>query len=190
MKPTVFTPLATICLAIAPAMMPKSCGIWNTHAALSAAGAKGARAICGVLLSAATSSTAVEVGVAVEPMMTSTLSSDTSLRAFLDAAVGSVASYNVIHLLSANALRQQRDGVLFRYAQRCGRTGGGQGHADVDVRQRRCGYAGQGQRDYEFEFGAEYASHTSSYHERINADFRREKPVYPICFIELPFGKT
>jgi hypothetical protein len=92
MKATVFTPFAVMCPTMAPAMMPKSCGIWNTHAALSAAGANGASAICGVFVSAATSRTAIDVGVAVEPMMTSTLSSVTSFLAFLDAAVGSVAS--------------------------------------------------------------------------------------------------
>ena len=73
-------------------MMLTSCGGWNAQTPLSAGRGNGASESCGVLDSAATSSTAIDVGVVLEPMITSTLSSDTSLRAFFDAAVGSVAS--------------------------------------------------------------------------------------------------
>ena len=45
MKPTVFTPLAAMCSAMAVAIRPKFCGVVNTHADLSPAGGTGASTI-------------------------------------------------------------------------------------------------------------------------------------------------
>jgi len=63
---------------------------------LSAGRGNGASEIIGVFDSAATSTTAMHVGVVLDPIMTSALSSLVNLRAFLDAAVGSVASSNTM----------------------------------------------------------------------------------------------
>src|SRR5664279_3153941 len=82
MKPMVLMLWLAICAAIAIAIWLKFCGVINTQGAVSAVGAKGAIEICGVLVSNATPEMAIEVGVAVEPMIASTLSSPVSLRAF------------------------------------------------------------------------------------------------------------
>ena len=98
MKPMVLTLLAAMCAAIAIAIWLKFCGVMNTHGALSAAGANGAMEICGVFVSNATSRIAIEVGVAVDAMSASTLSSPVSLRAFFTAVLGSVASSSTMYL--------------------------------------------------------------------------------------------
>ncbi len=88
--------------------------------------AEAAIEIIGVSDSAATSIMASELGVTVEPMITSTLSSLTSLRAFFTAVVGSdrVVEDDLFDGLAGDGCRQQRDGVLFRDAERRGRAGG------------------------------------------------------------------
>src|SRR5674476_440404 len=98
MKPMVLMLWLAICAAIAIAIWLKFCGVINTQGALSAVGAKGAIEICGVLVSNATLEMAIEVGVAVEPMIASTLSSPVSLRAFWTAVLGSVASSSTTYL--------------------------------------------------------------------------------------------
>ena len=97
MKPTDFTPLAAMCWAMATAIMMSFCGVLNTHLRLgsvtgSTMRAEAAIEIIGVLLSAATSIIASELGVTVEPSRTSTLCSVISLRALVTAVVVSEAS--------------------------------------------------------------------------------------------------
>ncbi len=96
MKPTVLTPLAAMCSAMASDIMMSFCGVLNTHLRLSSMGstmrAEAAIEIIGTFSSATTSIMASELGVTVEPMTMSTLFSLISLRVFDTAAVVSDAS--------------------------------------------------------------------------------------------------
>ncbi len=91
-----FTPFDTMCSTTAPAMSSSFCGALKIQRRFASIGAMmlfpAAREIIGVPLSAATSIIASEAGVEFEPTMTSTAVSLVSFRAFLAAAVGSVAS--------------------------------------------------------------------------------------------------
>ncbi|MCY1222549.1 hypothetical protein D9M72_346460 [compost metagenome] len=96
MNPTVFTPLAAMCSAMASDIMMSFCGVLKTHFFLASIGsmmrAEAATEIIGVCASLATSIIASEAGVVVEPRITSTLFSAISLRVLFTAAVVSEAS--------------------------------------------------------------------------------------------------
>ena len=80
-----------MCTAIASAISESLCGVLNTHLVFGLAGstirADAAIEIIGVSASATTSAIASEFGVIVEPMMTSTLFSLSSLRVLVTALV-------------------------------------------------------------------------------------------------------
>ncbi len=101
MKPTDFTPWASMCETITSAICWSFCGVLKTQRRLASTGSTmrldAAIEIIGVSLSAATSIIASEFGVMVEPTMTSTLSSVISLRAFLTAVVVSDASSSTMN---------------------------------------------------------------------------------------------
>mgnify|MGYP006920578462 CR=1 FL=1 len=96
MKPTLLMPALAMCWAIAMAIMMSFCGVLKTQRFLASTGstmrAEAAIEIMGVWLSLTTSIIASELGVVVEPMITSTLCSVISLRALVTAAVVSDAS--------------------------------------------------------------------------------------------------
>ena len=79
------------------------CGTRKIQGSLSAGIATGESAICKVLDSTATSIIAVAGGVAVEPRIASTLSSETNLRAFLTAAAGSPPSSMMMYFTGTPA---------------------------------------------------------------------------------------
>ena len=85
-----------MCDAIASDIMMSFCGVLKTHLRLSSIGstilADAAIEIIGTLASLTTSIIASELGVTVEPMMMSTLSSVISLRVSLTALVVSEPS--------------------------------------------------------------------------------------------------
>ena len=96
MKPTVLTPAAAMCVAIASDIMMSFCGVLKIHLRLASTGstiaADAAIEIIGVCDSEATSIIASEFGVVVEPSRTSTLLSVTSFLALATAVVVSEAS--------------------------------------------------------------------------------------------------
>ena len=96
MKPTVLTPAAAMCSAMASDIMMSFCGVLNTQRFLASTGstmrAEAAIEIIGVCASETTSIIASEFGVMVEPRMMSTLFSLISLRVLATAAVVSEAS--------------------------------------------------------------------------------------------------
>src|SRR5450631_2352397 len=77
--------------ATASAISESFCGVLNIHLVLGSTGlminAEAASEIIGTSASTTTSRMPSELGVTVEPMMTSTLSSEISLRVFLTASV-------------------------------------------------------------------------------------------------------
>ena len=86
------TPCFFIRLITAKAITSLDCGRRKVQASLPGGRPTGEAANCTVPLSAATSAMGAATGVAAEPMMMSTLSSVTNLRAFCTPLVGSVAS--------------------------------------------------------------------------------------------------
>ena len=88
--------------AIASAISESLCGVLNTHFTLGLAGStirpEAAIAIIGVSASATMSIIASELGVTVEPTITSTLSSLRSLRVLVTALVVSEPSSSTIQL--------------------------------------------------------------------------------------------
>ena len=96
MKPTVRTPAAAMCSAIASDIWMSFCGVLKTQRFLASCGstmrAEAAIEIIGVCASATASIIASELGVVVEPMMMSTLCSVMSLRVLPTAVVVSEAS--------------------------------------------------------------------------------------------------
>ena len=89
-------------MAMASAISASLCGVLNTHLVFAFAGstirADAAIEIIGVSASATTSTIASELGVIVEPTMTSTLSSEMSLRVLVTALVVSEPSSRTIQL--------------------------------------------------------------------------------------------
>ena len=102
MKPMVRTPLARIWTATASAINESFCGVLNTHLVLASVGrmieADAASEIIGTSASATTSRIARELGVIVDPTITSTLSSLSSFRVFLTASVVSDLSSRTMKL--------------------------------------------------------------------------------------------
>ena len=102
MKPSVCTPFAFICTAIASAISASLCGVLKIHFVFGFAGstirADAAIEIIGVSAAEATSTIASEFGVIVEPTTTSTLSSEMSFFVFVTAFVVSEASSRMIQL--------------------------------------------------------------------------------------------
>ena len=141
MKPSVCTPLARMCTAIASAMSESFCGVLNTQRVFGSVGAmmsaEAAIEIIGTSASATTSRIASELGVTVEPMMTSTLSSLISLRVFFTASVVSDLSSRMMKLTFWPPMTRRADhleGIFLRNAERGGRPGRRQRDADGDVR--------------------------------------------------------
>ena len=104
-------------IATASAISASFCGVLNTQRVLGSVGlmiaADAASEIIGVLVSAATSRIASELGVVDEPMITSTLSSVTSLRAFVTAFVVSDASSSRIHLTFSPPIDAGSSSIVF-----------------------------------------------------------------------------
>src|SRR5665213_2305292 len=94
--------------AMASAISVSLCGVLNTHFVRGLAGstmrADAARDIIGNCASETTSAIASELGVTVEPMITSALSSLMSLRVLVTALVVSDASSSTIHLIVSPAI--------------------------------------------------------------------------------------
>src|SRR6266446_6597914 len=97
-----------MCTAIASAISASFCGVLKTHFVFGFVGstmrADAAIEIIGVSASAATSIIASEFGVIVEPTITSTLSSEISLRVLVTALVVSEASSSTIQLIFSPAI--------------------------------------------------------------------------------------
>ncbi len=93
---------------MAVAMCESFCGVLKTQARLASIGsmmrAEAAMVIIGVSFSATTSTIASELGVTVEPTITSTLSSLISLRVFLTAVVVSEASSSTMYSIFLPAI--------------------------------------------------------------------------------------
>ena len=96
MKPTVFTPCATMCCTTAIDIMMSFCGVLKTQRRFASCGSTmrddAASEIIGTCASATTSIIASEFGVVVEPRIRSALLSVMSFRVLATAAVVSDAS--------------------------------------------------------------------------------------------------
>src|SRR5438128_2645673 len=97
-----------MCTAMASAINASFCGVLNIQRVFGLVGstirAEAAIEIIGVSASAATSIIASELGVIVEPTITSILSSAISLRVFVTALVVSDASSSTIQLIFSPAM--------------------------------------------------------------------------------------
>ncbi|CAH0446023.1 hypothetical protein LMG10661_02153 [Ralstonia syzygii subsp. syzygii] len=106
-----------MCSAMAVAMCESFCGVLKTHARLASIGstmrADAASVIIGVSLSATTSTIASDVGVMVEPITRSTLSSAISLRVFLTAVVVSEASSSTMYSIFLPAISLGSSDTVF-----------------------------------------------------------------------------
>src|ERR1019366_8194567 len=102
MKPMVRTPLARIWIATASDINESFCGVLNTHLVLASVGrmipVDAASEIIGTSASATTSRIARELGVIVDPTITSTLSLLSNFRVFLTASVVSDLSSRTMKL--------------------------------------------------------------------------------------------
>ena len=89
MKPAVLMPLAFMCCTTALIISSVVCGTTTVQCRRSgASGGMGVSATSGVLPSAATCAIAAADGTPFEPIIASTLSSETNLRAFFAALSG------------------------------------------------------------------------------------------------------
>src|ERR1035437_4049130 len=117
MKATFLIPLSAMWPMIAAAICESFCGVLKTQCRLASTGstiaADAAMEIIGVCASAATSIITNEFGVTVEPMSTSTLSSEISLRAFFTAVVVSEASSRTIYSTLLPAISLGNSAIVF-----------------------------------------------------------------------------
>src|SRR3974377_1760483 len=93
----VLTLCAFMCSTTASIISDTGCGTTKIQSSLSGGNATGDKAIIGVFVSVAIWPTWVVEGAETDPMIASTLSSVTSLRAFLAATDGSEASSNMMY---------------------------------------------------------------------------------------------
>ena len=117
MNPSVCTPFAFMCTAIASAINASLCGVLNTHFVFGFAGStirdEAAIEIIGVSAADATSTIASEFGVIVEPTTTSTLSSVMSFFVLVTAFVVSEASSRTIQLIFWPLIVVGRSSIVF-----------------------------------------------------------------------------